>query len=181
MTEPNDLPQQPPDLKALLGPLVDHGVDFVMIGGMAGAARGSTYPSYDLDIAYDRDGGNLKRLADSLESIGVRLRGVSDDLPFILDVRTLENGSNFTFDTPFGDFDILGHVPGVGSYSDLRVASTIEHIAGYDVRVASIDHLISMKRAANRTKDKLMLEEYLVIAELEQEDNASSDSGPQSS
>jgi hypothetical protein len=33
------------------------------------------------------------------------------------------------------------------------------------VKVASIDHLIAMKRASNRTKDKLMLEEYIVIAD----------------
>ena len=37
------------------------------------------------------------------------------------------------------------------------------------IRVASIDHLISMKRAANRTKDKLMLEEYIVIADEQKE------------
>ena len=38
-------------------------------------------------------------------------------------------------------------------------------IEGVEVPIASIDHLIAMKRAANRTKDKLMLEEYIVIAD----------------
>jgi hypothetical protein len=33
------------------------------------------------------------------------------------------------------------------------------------VRVASLADLIAMKRAANRTKDKLMVEEYIVIAD----------------
>lgn len=152
----------------LLRALDRHGVDFVVIGGLAGIARGSSYPTYDLDVAYARDERNLERVAAALRDIGVTLRSASPDLPFQLDAATLANGSNFTFETEFGRFDILGHVPGIRGYEDLRVAATIERVEGIAVPVASIDHLISMKRAANRTKDKLMLEDYLVIADEEQ-------------
>lgn len=159
------LPPRAPDLAALLGPLVRNGVDFVIIGGMAGTALGSSYPSYDLDVAYARDRGNLERMVAVLVELGVSLRGAPADLPFQLDTRTLENGANFTFVTEHGDFDILADVGGVKSYDDLRAAAEVTEIAGFAVRVASIDHLISMKRAAGRTKDKLMLEEYIVIAD----------------
>lgn len=161
------LPQKAPELPELLGPLVRNGVDFVLIGGMAGIARGSSYPSYDLDIAYAHNPANIAKLVATLEEVGVRLRNVPPDLPFLLDQKTIENGANFTFETPFGDFDILAHVDGIRSYDDLLAASTREVVWGLDVRVASIDHLIAMKRAANRTKDKLMLEDYLVIADEE--------------
>lgn len=159
------LPPRPPDLRALLAPLVRHGVDFVLIGGMAGISHGSSYPSYDLDVVYARDRSNIARLVDALREIGVRLRGAPADLPFLLDARTIENGSNFTFVTPHGDFDILGHADGMPGYDELRAAAPVREILGLEVRVASIDHLIAMKRAANRPKDRLMVEEYIVIAD----------------
>ncbi len=150
---------------SLLGPLVRHGVDFVVIGGVAGLAHGSAYPTFDLDVAYSRETGNIPRLVGALSELGVSLRGAPRDLAFILDAKTIENGSNFTFETKHGNFDVLAHVDGISSYESLRRDSTVEEIGGHLVRVASIDHLIAMKRAANRTKDKLMLEEYLVLAD----------------
>ncbi len=159
------LPPRPPDLHALLTPLVRHGVDFVLIGGMAGISHGSNYPSYDLDVAYARNRDNIARLVDALREIGVRLRGAPADLPVLLDTRAIENGSNFTFATPHGDFDILGHADGMPDYDELKAEAPLCEILGLEVRVASIDHLIAMKRAANRPKDRLMVEEYIVIAD----------------
>lgn len=159
------LPPKAPDLRRLLGPLVKNGVDFVLIGGMAGIARGSNYPSYDLDVAYARDKANVKRLVSALDEIGVRLRGAPADLPFQLEERTIENGANFTFVTPFGDFDVLADVAGTRSYDELVAGSEEKEIFGFPVKVASLDHLIAMKRAANRSKDRNMLEEYIVLAE----------------
>jgi hypothetical protein len=149
----------------LLQTLSRHGVDFVVIGGMAGLAHGSAYPTFDLDVAYSRDQANLERLAAALRELKVTLRGAPADLPFQIDVRTLANGSNFTFDSPEGSFDILGHVAGISAYEELRSKAQIALIEEVEVRVASIDHLIAMKRAAGRTKDKLMVEEYLVLAD----------------
>lgn len=159
------VPQRVPDLRRLLGPLVAHGVNFVLIGGMAGIARGSSLPSYDLDVAYSRDKANVKRLVSALEEIGVRLRGAPADLPFQLDERTIENGANFTFITPFGDFDVLADVAGIRSFDELSMGAEEKEIFDLPVRVASLDHLIAMKRAANRPKDRNMVEEYVVLAE----------------
>jgi len=165
MTVGDPLPPRPPDLKRLVEPLVRHGVDFVLIGGMAGLAQGSNYPSFDLDIAYSRRRGNIPRLVGALKEIGVRLRGAPPDLQFVLDERTIENGANFTFVTPFGDLDVLGDVVGIKDFDDLAAAAEEKEVAGLPILVASIDHLIAMKRAANRPKDRNMLEEYLVISD----------------
>ena len=158
----------PLKLAPLLQALDRNGVDFVVVGGVAGLSHGSSYPTYDLDVAYARDRANLERMATALRELGVTLRNAPENLRFQLDAETLANGSNFTFATVYGHFDILGHIDGIRSYDDLRAAAKVEQVQSVAVRVASIDHLISMKRAANRVKDKLMLEEYIVIADLEQ-------------
>lgn len=163
------LPQQAPELPRLLEPLVRHGVEFVLIGGMAGIARGSAYPSYDLDVVYSRNRANVSRLVAALQEIGVRLRGAPSDLTFLLDEQTIENGANFTFITPYGDLDVLADVAGLRSFEELADAAQEMEIHGVPVRVASLDHLIAMKRAANRTKDKLMVEEYIVLADVQRE------------
>jgi hypothetical protein len=170
----NELPRKAPDAAQLLGPFVRRGVDFVVVGGVAGLAQGSNFPTFDLDLAYSRDRSNVERLVTALTEIGVKLRGAPEELPFQLDVGTIENGANFTFITEHGDLDVLGDIAGIPSFEQLRDAAKLRIVGGFEVRVASIDHLIAMKRAANRTKDKLMLEEYIVLAdELERQGQSS--------
>lgn len=165
----------PLQLGVLLRALDKHAVEFVIIGGVAGLAHGSAYPTYDLDVVYAHEEPNLKRMAAALRELDVKLRGAPPGLPFQVDAETLANGSNFTFVGDFGRFDILGQVDGVRNYEDLRTAAVTERVEGVTVRIASIDHLISMKRAANRPKDQLMVEEYLVIADEEQRQREAGD------
>ena len=155
-------PLQP---EPLLRALDRQGVDFVLVGGLAGLAHGSSYPTYDLDVAYSRDRQNLRRLVEALRQIGVTLRGAPADLPFQLEAETLVNGANFTFETDFGSFDILGDIAGVRNYEELRRDSKVEEVFGMEIRIASLDHLIAMKRAANRAKDQLMVMEYVELAD----------------
>lgn len=159
------LPPKAPELDKLLEPLVRFEVEFILIGGIAGIAHGSSYPSYDLDLVYARSRANISRLVRALGEIGVRLRGAPKDLPFQLDARTIENGANFTFLTPYGDLDVLGDVAGAQAFEDLAANAVERDVGGLPVLIASIDDLIAMKRAANRTKDKLMVEDYLAIAD----------------
>jgi hypothetical protein len=161
---PDPLPP-PLDAKPLLLALQRHGVDFVVVGGLAGMAHGSTYPSFDLDVAYARDRPNLERMAAALRDLKVTLTNAPADLPFQIDARTLENGANFTFDTAHGRFDILGDIKGISSYEDLRKHAKLAAIEGVEIRLASIDHLIGMKRAADRPKDRIMLEDYIALAD----------------
>ena len=150
----------------MLRTLLEHDVDFVLIGGLAGIARGSSYPSYDVDIAYARDVPNLERLASALRELDARLRGAPRDLPFRLDARTLKAGAHFTFETPHGSLDILTDPDGAPPYDKLKAgAGEPAEVEGKLLYVASLDHLIAMKEASGRTKDKLMATEYRVLSD----------------
>ncbi len=140
-------------------------MDFVLIGGLAGIARGSSYPSYDVGIAYARDPENLERLASALRELGARLRGAPSDIPFKLDARTLKAGSHFTFQTSYGSV-ILSDPDGAHPYDKLKAAAGERaDVEGESILVASLDHLIAMKEAAGRTKDKLMATEYRALSD----------------
>ncbi len=103
-------------LGPLLQALVAHGVDFVRRSvGWPGIALGSSYPTFDLDVAYARDKANLERLARVLAELRVtpeRGAAARSSLPRRCADRSA-NGANFTFTTEFGSFDILGDVAGV--------------------------------------------------------------------
>jgi hypothetical protein len=141
------------------------GVDFVVIGGVAGGAHGSSFATFDIDLAYNREPENLKKVASVLRELDARLRGAPRDVPFLLDAKTLEAGANFTFTTSLGDVDLLADPAGSPPYEKLRKAATEIDIRGYTVRVASLDHLIAMKESAGRPKDKLMATEYRVLSD----------------
>ena len=156
---------KPFDPLPLLQRLAEADVDFVVIGGVAGGAYGSSYPTYDLDIAYARDPENLEKLVDVLRSVGARLRGAPEGMPFQLDAKTIEEASHFTFVTDYGGFDILSDPDGKPRYEALKAAAKKEDVWGKPILFASLDHLIAMKETSGRTKDKLMATEYRVLSD----------------
>jgi predicted nucleotidyltransferase len=151
---------------ALLRRLAAHGVDFVVVGGIAMVGHGSARNTRDLDICYATDPANLEALGATLVELAARLRGVADDVPFAPDARTLRRTSMLTLDTSDGWIDLLVSPPGAPAYKELRARADRVTLDGVAVLIASLDDLEAMKRAADRPVDRIDLEEIEVIRRL---------------
>lgn len=158
----------PPELKisALLGRLVNGGVDFVVIGGVAVIAHGYERNTKDLDICYSPDSANLDALGTVLVALDARLRGIDEDLPFVPDARTLRSMQILTLDTCEGGLDVLVDPDGSPGYAALKANAERVDFDGFELLVASIEDLLSMKRAAGRAQDQVDIEALTAIKRL---------------
>jgi hypothetical protein len=132
-----------------------HGVDFVAIGGWAVIGHGSTRNTLDVDFVAATDHGNLSRLQAALAELDAQLWGVDAHLLGIeLDAQTLAEGGNFTLVTRAGGLDFFNEVPGGAPYDQVRARSITTDLGdGLEIRIAGIDDLLAMKRAAGRPQD----------------------------
>lgn len=152
---------------APLDALTAAGVRFILVGGVAATAHGSVHLTVDVDVVYDREPGNVGRLAAALAPHAPCLRDAPPGLPFRLDRRTILAGLNFTLATALGDLDLIGEAAGGGTYEALLPRSIELDIGGLKVRCVDLPTLIHLKRAAGRQKDldavaelEALLEEY---------------------
>ena len=150
---------------ALLRALTDARVDFIVVGGVAAAAHGSSRVTDDLDVSYARDVANLERLVAALAPHRPYLRGAPAGLPFEWSVPTLSSGLNFTLTTTLGSIDLLGEIVGGGRFQDLLPHSLLVHAFARDFRILDLPYLIRVKRAAGRPKDLEVVAELEVLRE----------------
>jgi len=111
---PTPLPDTPsPDVARLTETLDRHGVDYLVIGGIATRAYGAERPTGDFDCLVRRSAENFDRLAAAMRELNARIRvgGLSDDeaaaLPVQLDGLTLSRSQISTWSTDAGYLDVL--------------------------------------------------------------------------
>jgi predicted nucleotidyltransferase len=139
---------------SMLGGLIKKQVRFVVVGGVAAAAHGSSRVTNDLDICYDAEAAaNIRALASVLAGWKAYPRGIEAGLPFIMDDRTLRNAPILTLTTREGDIDVMDRIAGVGPYEAVRQHSEKISALGVRFRVLDLPSLIKAKRAAGRPRD----------------------------
>ena len=142
----------------MLRQLLDARVQFVLIGGLAAQVHGSPSLTGDVDVCYALDRENLERMAGALQSLAAVRRQMPAGISAPIDARALRAGDVFTLSTRFGDLDLLAH-PDPGLDFESLVGHSIEaEVLGVAVRVAGLEDLMAMKRAAGRPKDRIELE-----------------------
>ena len=153
------------ELPALLALLAGANVDYVLVGGVAAVAHGSARLTMDVDVVYSRRRANVERLVAALSGHSPYLRGAPPGLPFRWDVSTVERGLNFTLTTDLGPLDLLGEIPGGGTFEELRPEAVTLRVFGIDCLCLSLPQLIRAKRAAGRPKDLEALAELEALLE----------------
>jgi uncharacterized nucleotidyltransferase DUF6036 len=153
---------QPLDLGRLLGTLARHGVDYVVIGGVATQVHGHRRTTMDLDLTPDPASENLHRLSAALEELEARPSdpelAAGDRLALAAIVPPLI--------TRHGQVHILKEPKGARDFEQLRKAALVVELDGVEIAIASLDDLIRMKRAAGRASD---LDDIAVLSEVERQ------------
>jgi predicted nucleotidyltransferase len=144
----------------LLQSLSDEQVQYVLIGGLAVQLHGFLRSTFDIDLVLAMDDENLVRF------IAVANRfGLIPSIPVSID--SLRNSQQI--DQWYVEKGMLAFAlrePQVGgsvvdilvrpevSFENLMTNATVGELFGRQVRIASIEDLLVMKRSANRPKDK---------------------------
>jgi hypothetical protein len=154
---------KPPDVRALAEALAREEVRYVLVGGMASVFHGGSQVTVDADLAIAFDEENRSRLVRALAPLHPRpMRGAPG---WVWDEKAIRAPWTVLL-TDAGRVDLLVRLPGVESFDALHKRAVVTAFDGVPLRVADLDDLIEMKRAAGRTKDQPALEELLALREL---------------
>lgn len=141
------------DPERLLRTLVEHGVEFYVIGAVAAWLQGNPSVTLDLDVMPRRDIENADRLAAALNALAARPRG--GDTAIDLEGADFLGWKTQSFDTDAGPLDIVPHAAAIGGFEDV---ATIELALGeLSVRAITIDEVIASKEKLGRPKDTAAL------------------------
>lgn len=148
----------------ILRALTDADVQFVLVGGFAVQLHGFVRTTIDLDLVLAMEDANLTRFIEVAKTFGlapvipVSIESLKNAQQ--IDVWHREKGMlAFALREP----QVAGSVIDVlvrpeVTFDDLKSDATKVDLFGRAVRIASIEHLLFMKRIANRPKDRIDIE-----------------------
>jgi predicted nucleotidyltransferase len=142
----------------LLRRLADADVRFVLVGGLAVNAWGYLRATRDVDVVPDPAPENLERLNGLLVELGGRVE-VGNRLLDSNSISTfLRTGDRTQVATDLGHVDVLQGLKQIPRFAVLDEQASEVDMDGLVVRVCSLEHLLEMKRASDRPRDRDDLE-----------------------
>lgn len=140
--------------------LEDHGVEFVVIGGLAAQLHGGTEPTRGIDLAPDMRPPNLVRLGAALMDIRAReyVPGFGEPLQLPMNRRRLSTEVPLLTKTDFGPVDVIPRPYGfLDGYDELIANARNRYAYGQMLYIADLDDLITSAQEGGRAKDRLAL------------------------
>lgn len=145
-----------PDFLGLLRALFDHGVDFILVGGVAAVLHGAPIGTFDLDVVHSRSPENIERLLAVLQDLDAYYRGRGEQR-VRPDTSHLASPGHRLLMTRFGPLHVLGTIGDDHGYEDL-VEHTVEvWVSGMPVRVLDLETLIAVKEETGHEKDRAVI------------------------
>jgi predicted nucleotidyltransferase len=145
-------------LRNLLERIVAAEIRFVLVGGLAVNAWGYLRATRDVDVVPDPDPENLSRLDALLQELGGRVEVSGRVLASDAIATFLRTGDRTLVRTDLGQVDVFQGLPQVPSYAKLDADAVDVDVDGLPLRVCSLEHLLEMKRASERPRDRDDLE-----------------------
>jgi predicted nucleotidyltransferase len=140
----------------LLEGLLDAGVDFILVGGLAAVIQGAPVTTMDVDVVHSQSPQNIARLFAFLRSVDAVQRRLDDKLIEPKE-RDLSGKGHVLLTTRIGPLDVLAVIEGGRSYEDL-LGHTVEiDFRGHTLRVLNLETLIELKKTSTDLKDKQRL------------------------
>ena len=136
--------------------LAGHGVDFIVVGGVAAVLGGAPISTFDLDIVHARDPDNLVRLVAALGDLDARYRDPAGRV-LRADAAGLAGNGHHLLMTRCGPVDVLGRIGDGQGYQELVNESVTRPLGGLSIRVLGLAALIRTKAQAGRDKDRAVL------------------------
>jgi hypothetical protein len=153
------------DDKALLLRLQEHGVEFVVIGGVCGVMHGVTLVTTDLDICCPFTLENLRRIEAALKDLHPYHRLAANKLPLTLSEELCSRLKNLYLQTDLGKLDCLSEVAGVGGYAQALQRSVLYRLSYGQFRILDLDAAIASKEAVGRERDLAAVRQLRAIKE----------------
>lgn len=136
--------------------LAEHGVDYLLVGGVGARIQGTATTTQDIDIVPEPSLANLARLAEALSDPTTEWMAGRDRtyLPHpIVEASEFTTTTISSYRTRFGAIDVLMDLPGVGGYDVLLRNARRYEWNGVVLLVAALDDIIRSKEASDRAKD----------------------------
>lgn len=149
--------QPKPDFKAIFTILIDHQVDFIVVGGVCAVLHGAPISTFDLDLVHSRDPRNIDRLLVALNLLEARYRDCGERV-LRPGAAHLSTPGHQLLMTSAGPLDLSGVIGNHHGYEELlpyTVSMDVAH--GVLIRVLDLEFLIKVKEEAGRDKDQAVL------------------------
>jgi predicted nucleotidyltransferase len=146
-----------PDFLQILRTLTLHGVDFILVGGVAAAVQGAPIMTFDVDVLYSTGADDLGRLLAAVETLEGYYR-THPERRLKPQLAHLAAAGHNLLSTRFGPLDLLGSIGNAHSYLDLLPHANSTDVGdGITVRVLDLETLIAVKEEVAGEKDKAVL------------------------